>query len=136
MKEKNSAFDFHFETVGDVEDYEKDRLTSSLEEIIFKLMETKIYNIKSLKFSISDTKPEKTIKKRNRTHGLFVQHYYDQHEGYDLFFSWNGCREMNGHSRYLLNEFNKENGIIEYLKIKGYLIETVDFELRTVEKFY
>jgi hypothetical protein len=136
MKEKNLAFNLHFETEGEVGHYEKDRLTSSLEEIIFKLMEKKIYNLKSLKFSISDTKPEKAIKKRNRTHGLFVQHYYDQHEGSDLFFSWNGCRPMNGHSRYLLNEFNKENGIIEYLKIKGYLIETIDFELRTIEKFY
>lgn len=136
MKETNCILDFHFETEGDVGDYEKERLINSLETILLKLMETNFYNIKSLKFSISDTRPIKRMRNRNRKHGLFVQYYKDRYDELDVFFSWNGRREMNGNSRYLMNEFNKENGIFEYLKTMGYLKETIDFELRTVKKFY
>jgi hypothetical protein len=136
MKETNCVLDFHFETEGDVGEYEKERLLKSMESILLTLMETNFYNIKSLKFSISNTLPQKRLRKKNRKHGLFVQYYNDVHQGFDLFFSWNGRREMNGNSRYLMNEFNKENGIIEYLKCSGYLIDTIDFELRTIEKFY
>jgi hypothetical protein len=136
MKETNCVLDFHFETEGDVGEYEKERLLKSMESILLTLMETNFYNIKSLKFSISNTLPQKRLRKKNRKHGLFVQYYNDVHQGFDIFFSWNGRREMNGNSRYLMNEFNKENGIIEYLKCSGYLIDTIDFELRTIEKFY
>lgn len=136
MKETNCVLDFHFETEGDVGNYEKDRLLSSMETILKKLMETGYYNIKTLKFSICDTRPLKLMRKRNRKHGLFVQYYKDVHEGYDVFFSWDGKREMKSNQRYLINEFSKENGVIEYLNCTGYLVETIDFEIRTIEKFY
>lgn len=136
MKETNCILDFHFETEGNVEDYEKERLTHSMEAIVLTLMDTNFYDIKTLKFEISDTLPEKRMRKRNRKHGLFVQYYKDIHEGFDVFFSWNGKREMKSNQRYLMNEFHKDNGIFEYLETMGYLRDTIDFELRTVEKFY
>lgn len=136
MKETNCILDFHIETEGDVGDYEKDRLLLSMENILNRLIETNFYNIKTLKFSISDTRPLKLMRKRNRKHGLFVQYYKDIHEGYDIFFSWNGKREMKSDQRYLMNEFSKDNGVLEYLKTTGYLVETIDFEIRTIEKFY
>lgn len=136
LKETDYVLDFNFETEGDIGDYEKERLTLTMERILMKLMDTQFYNIKSFKFSVSDTKPPKYVRKKNRKHGLFVQHYNDIHQGYDLFFSWNGRREMNFDSRYVMSEFNRENGIVEYLRCSGYLIETIDFELRTIEKFY
>lgn len=136
MKETNCILDFHFETEGDVGDYEKERLINSMETILLKLMETNFYNIKSLKFSISDTIPEKRPRKKNRKHGLFVQYYKDIYDEFDVFFSWNGKREMKSNQRYLMNEFHKDDGIFEYLEAMGYLKETIDFELRTIEKFY
>lgn len=136
MKETNCVLDFNIKTEGNVGDYEKDRLLSSMERILNRLMETNFYNIKTLKFSICDTRPLKLMRKRNRKHGLFVQYYKDVHEGYDIFFSWNGKREMKSDQRYLMNEFSKDNGVLEYLKTTGYLVETVDFEIRTIEKFY
>lgn len=136
MKETDCILDFHFETEGDIGDYEKERLLISMERILETLMESNYYNIRTLMFEISDTLPEKRMRKRNRKHGLFAQYYNDVHQGFDVFFSWNGRREMNGHSRYVMYEFIKDNGIFEYLETMGYLRETIDFELRTIQKFY
>lgn len=136
MKETKCVLDFHFETEGDIGDYEKGRLIKSMETILLTLMETNFYDIRTLKFEISDTRPIKRMRKRNRKHGLFIQYYKDVHEGLDVFFSWNGKREMKSNQRYLMNEFHKDNGIFEYLETMGYLKETIDFELRTIEKFY
>jgi hypothetical protein len=136
MKETNCELDFNLITEGDVGDYEKERLLLSLERIVLTLMETQFYDIKTLKFEISDTRPIKRMRNRNRKHGLFVQYYKDNYGELDVFFSWNGKREMKSNQRYLMNEFHKENGIFEYLETMGYLRETIDFELRTIEKFY
>lgn len=136
MRETNCMLDFHLETEGDVGDYEKERLLLSMEKILYTLIETGFYDIRTLKFEISDTRPEKRMRKRNRKHGLFIQYYKDIHEGFDLFFSWNGRCEMKTNQRYLMNEFHKDNGILEYLETTGYLKETIDFEFRTIEKFY
>ncbi len=128
--------DFHFETEGDVGDYEKERLILAMEKVLFHLLETRLYDIRTFMFEVSSVRPVKNLRKKNRKHGLFVQYYNDRHQGFDLFFSWNGCREMNFNSRYLMSEFNKENGIIEFLQCSGYVINTIDFELRTIKKFY
>lgn len=136
MKENDCVLDFHFETEGDIGDYEKERLLISMERILEKLMESNYYNIRTLIFEISDTLPEKRMRKRTRKHGLFAQYYKDSHEDFDVFFSWNGRLEMKIHSRYVMYEFIKDNGIFEYLETMGYRRETIDFELRTIEKFY
>ena len=136
MKENDCVLDFHFETEGDIGDYEKERLLLSLERIILTLMETKFYDMKTLKFEISDTRPIKRMRNRNRKHGLFIQYYKDRYDEFDVFFAWNGRPEMKWNSRYLMSEFNKENGIFEYLETMGYRRETIDFELRTIEKFH
>lgn len=136
MKETNCVLDFNLETEGDVGDYEKERLLLSMEKIITNLMEKKFYNIETLKFEISDTKPKKLPRNRNRKHGLFIQYYKDSYGELDLYYSWNGHHEMKWDSRYLMSEFSRENGILEYLNTTGYLNETIDFELKTIKKFY
>jgi len=136
LKDTDGILDFHFDTEGEVGEYEKNRLIHSMEIIFDELLKTGLYDIQSFIFEISDDKPKKSPRKKNRKNGLFIQHYKDVHEGFDTFYSWNGCRSMNGHSKYLLNEFEKENGVIEYLTCSGYVIQTINFEIRTIKKFY
>lgn len=135
MIEIDGFYDFKTECEN-VSDYSIERTLLFFEKQLKFWMDTGLYDISTFKFEVSDEKIEKVKRIPRMAHGLSIRYTISNDGEEDLFYSWDGKREMDWHSKLLSRDFESENGLLEVLECMKFNKKTIKMEIKTIKRFY
>lgn len=119
----------------DVSNHVIERIDSFFENKIKEWMDTGLYDLSTFEFEASDEVIKFKTQKARMPHGLELRYKIVDGDA-SLYASWDGKREMNWHSKDLIQEFESDNGPHEVLKIAGFNSKTIKMKIKTITKFY
>lgn len=132
LNKNNNIFSFNFDECVNIEPHVIEGLTNKFTKIIYQLIDWELYDLNSLVFTIdnkTDIQKKRVINRPKNALGV----YYNPKLG-DTNFSWDGIKEMDWHSKYLLNMFFREYSVLEFLTDNGYNLTTIFMRVRTKQK--